>query len=301
MGKASKFTEEQKFAIALDLIAGKLSHAEVCRKCDTSTTYAYKLKDRAVEMQSEGEVSVRRIARVLDEPTSTVGRWTRRQETDEAVHRPRACSVSGNPDIRKAVRGLCDKPRNRACGHRRIWALLRREKGIFVNRKTVLRIMREEGRTRPKIRHKPKRPRRMPKVCATGPNQAWQIDMTSFHLSDLTPLFLVMVIDCFTREIVGWTLDRRCRASEWTSALRLALEKRGLTSKEMCGRLTLRSDNGSQPCSKAFVEYLGRTGVQGEHTGYNAPDDKDHISYYTSFVGFDTNGGSGWRSESFRP
>jgi putative transposase len=185
--------------------------------------------------------------------------------------------VSGSPEVRAAVKALCDEPRNRTCGHRRIWALLRREKGIFVNKKTVLRIMREEGLTRPKFCYKPKRPRRMPKVSATRPNEAWQIDMTSFQLSDLTPLFLVMVIDCFTREIVGWTLDRRCRASEWTSAIRMALEERGLTTKEACERLTLRSDNGCQPCSRAFVEYLGKTGVRGEYTGYNAPDDNGYV------------------------
>ena len=74
---------------------------------------------------------------------------------------------------------------------------------MFVNKKTVLQIMREEGLMRPKVCYKPKRPRRMPKVCATGSNQAWQIDMTSFRLSDLTPLFLVLVTDCFTREIAG--------------------------------------------------------------------------------------------------
>jgi putative transposase len=148
---------------------------------------------------------------------------------------------------------------------------------VFVNKKTVLRIMREECLTRPKICYKPKRPRRMPKVDATEPNQAWQIDMTSFQLSDMTPLFLVLVTDCFTREIVGWTLDRRCRASEWISAVRVGLEQRGLTNKEVCRGLTLRSDNGSQPCSKAFVEYLGRTGVRGEYTGYNAPDDNAYV------------------------
>ena len=44
MAKASKFTDEQKFEIALDLLAGKMSHAEICRKWDISSTYAYKLK-----------------------------------------------------------------------------------------------------------------------------------------------------------------------------------------------------------------------------------------------------------------
>jgi len=54
MPKQSKFTDEQKMEIALDLISGKLSHAEVCRKWDISSTYAYKLKDRALEILRTG-------------------------------------------------------------------------------------------------------------------------------------------------------------------------------------------------------------------------------------------------------
>ena len=54
MAKASKFTDEQKFEIALDLLAGKMSHSEVCRKWDISSTYAYKLKDRAMELLRKG-------------------------------------------------------------------------------------------------------------------------------------------------------------------------------------------------------------------------------------------------------
>jgi transposase-like protein len=54
MAHVSKFTEEQKLQIALDLLAGKLSHAAICRKYDISSTYAYKLKDRAVDVLREG-------------------------------------------------------------------------------------------------------------------------------------------------------------------------------------------------------------------------------------------------------
>jgi putative transposase len=110
-----------------------------------------------------------------------------------------------------------------------------------------------------------------------GPNRGWQIDMTSFALSDFTALYLILVIDCYSRKIVGWALDRRCRASEWVSALRMGLESEGLTTKEDCMKLTVRSDNGSQPCSKKFVEYLGKTGVRGQYTGYNAPDDNAYV------------------------
>jgi transposase-like protein len=54
MAKASKFTDEQKLEVALELLTGKVSHAEVCRKWDISSTYAYKLKDRAVDILRKG-------------------------------------------------------------------------------------------------------------------------------------------------------------------------------------------------------------------------------------------------------
>lgn len=57
----------------------------------------------------------------------------------------------------------------------------------------------------------------------------------------------------------------------------MALESEALTTKEACGQLVVRSDNGSQPCSKKFVEYLGKKGVRGEYAGYNAPDDNAYV------------------------
>lgn len=218
--------------------------------------------------------SIRRLARTFGEPVSTIGRWVG-PEKSKAVAK-RGCPVSGNTLLRAKVSQLCDQPRNRTFGYRRIWALLRR-KGVIINKKTVWKIMHEMGLSRPKIWYKPSRPKRIEKMKPAGPNRGWQIDMTSFALSDFTPLYLIMVTDCYSRKIVGWTLDRRCRAGEWIGASRMALELEGLTTKEVCRKLTLRSDNGSQPCSKKFVEYLGKTGVQGQYTGYNAPDDNAYI------------------------
>ncbi len=54
MAKASKFTDEQKFQIALELVAGKVPVSEICRKFEISMTYAYKLRDRALESLREG-------------------------------------------------------------------------------------------------------------------------------------------------------------------------------------------------------------------------------------------------------
>jgi len=137
--------------------------------------------------------------------------------------------------------------------------------------------MREQGLAQPKLRFKPGRPKRVEKMRPDAPNRGWQIDMTSFVLADLSPLYLIVVLDCFSRKIVGWTLDRRCRAGEWVSALRQALDTQGIVSQERAAGLTLRSDNGAQPCSKRFVEFLAQAGVRGQYTGYNAPDDNAYV------------------------
>ena len=223
----------------------------------------------------EDKRNIRRIAAALDHPVSTLGRWVG-PETN-AAQKKRCRPVSGDEAVREKIRALCEEDRHRTYGHRRIRALLRRRFGLALNRKTVARIMREEGLAQPKLRFKTSRPKRVEKMRPDAPNRGWQIDMTSFALSDMTPLFLMVVIDCHSRKLVGWTLHRRCRAGEWVSAVRRALDTQGLSSTEDRAHLTLRSDNGAQPCSKRFVEFLAQAGVRGQYTGYDAPDDNAFV------------------------
>lgn len=227
-------------------------------------------------MRSEHGTSLTRLARAFEEPRSSVGRWIGSDSPGQPARRKRP--VGDDPEVVQAVRDAAMHPRQQGFGYRRITAVLRR-KGLSINHKTVYRIMKQENLLQERIWHKPHRPKRVEKMQPERPDQGWQIDMTSFQLSDLTPLFLVTVIDCCTREIVGWTLDRRCRAKEWTAAVRMALESRGLMDTDACraAGLVLRSDNGSQPCSKAFVAFLSKRGVRGQYTGYNAPDDNAYV------------------------
>jgi len=185
--------------------------------------------------------------------------------------------VRDDPELRAQVRSLCLEERHQTHGHRMIRALLRRRYGRSVARKTVLGVMKDLGLSQKRLRYKPVRPKRVEKMRPAKPNRAWQIDMTSFQLSDPTPLFLEVIIDCCTRKVVGWSLDRRCRAKEWIAAVQTALEIQGLDDRADREQLVLRSDNGAQPCSKAFVEYLGKMGIRGQYTGYNAPDDNAFV------------------------
>jgi len=228
-------------------------------------------------MHHDYDLSIRRIAVALAEPAASTGRWAN-PPTQLHVASRRKRPVSDRQQLRNRVLALADHPRHRTFGYRRIRALLRRE-NIVINNKTVRRIMREMGLSRPRRWRRPSRPFRVEKMRPSRANRGWQIDMTSFMLSDMTPLFMVTIIDCCTREIVGWTLDRRCRAGEWIAAVRMALESRGLMDQAVCRQLglVLRSDNGSQPCSKKFVAFLRRRGLRGQYTGYGAPDDNAYV------------------------
>lgn len=68
MARASKFTDEQRLEIALDMLSGKMSVSEVCRKWQIGTTYAYKLKDRAMELVRAG------ISKPVGRPSGEVER-----------------------------------------------------------------------------------------------------------------------------------------------------------------------------------------------------------------------------------
>lgn len=87
MGRESKFTDEQKSEIALDLVSGKLSHAEVCRKWSISATYAYKLKDRALELLREG------MGRPLGKPDAEVERLQKRVTSLEQLAGDQALAI----------------------------------------------------------------------------------------------------------------------------------------------------------------------------------------------------------------
>ena len=62
------------------------------------------------------------------------------------------------------------------------------------------------------------------KVEALHPNHVWQSDMTKVWAGPSVGwAYLVSVIDCCTREIVGWDLSLRCRTEEALAALNRAV------------------------------------------------------------------------------
>ena len=154
-------------------------------------------------------------------------------------------------------------------------AWVRKALELPIGRKKLARILKEEGLRGERIKRRPSR-QLMPRPAIVKPNQVWAMDMTCFMLSGGQKLFLVVVLDIFSRRIVGWHLSFRCRAGEWLKALDSALQAEFAAGVRGSG-LRLRIDNGCQPTSRVFQETLQTLGIIPEWTGYNSPKQNAHV------------------------
>jgi putative transposase len=160
---------------------------------------------------------------------------------------------------------------NQTDGYRMVAALTRQRLGRPVNRKRVLRVMRQRKliqRRRPLARRK-----RPGFFVVERPRQLWQIDMTSIWVAEHGWTYLNTIIDCCTREIVGWELSLRCRADE-----AIAVVDQAATAYDIQpGELTLGSDNGSAFTARRFRERLGKLEIRHRRGGYRDPESQAFI------------------------
>jgi len=187
------------------------------------------------------------------------------QVTRAGFYRWRQAAPSVDPDLdlrddiqRIALEWPC-------YGWRRVTAELRRRGGT-VNHKRVRRIMREDNllclRHRKFVvttdsRHSCKvYPNLAAQMELTGINQLWVADITYIRL-EREFVYLAVVIDAFSRRVIGWALDRTMEDDLTLTALRMALEARRPSPG-----LVHHSDRGSQYASGDYTDLLKAHGCQ---------------------------------------
>ena len=150
-------------------------------------------------------------------------------------------------------------------GYRRVTAQLRRE-GWEVNGKRVLRIMREESllcqvkRSFVVTTRSAHGFRRYPNLILGRPverlNQVWVGDLTYIRLRE-TFLYLAVLLDSFSRRVIGWDLSRSLEAAGCVRALESALE-----SRQPPRGFIHHSDQGVQYACADYVAVLEAAGAQ---------------------------------------
>jgi len=150
-------------------------------------------------------------------------------------------------------------------GRPRITAALRRQ-GWRVNPKRVYRLLREDNllclrkrkfRVTTDSGHgRPVYPNLAGEMALTGINQLWVADITYIRL-ETEFVYLAVVLDAFSRRVVGWALDRAMEDELTLAALRMALELR----RPPAGWVH-HSDRGSQYASGDYTDLLKAHGCQ---------------------------------------
>jgi transposase InsO family protein len=150
-------------------------------------------------------------------------------------------------------------------GRPRITAELRR-RGWTVNAKRVYRLLREDNllcvRKRKFVvttnsNHGRKvYPNLAASMVLTGVNQLWRADITYIRLREEF-VFLAVILDAFSRRVIGWALDRNMEDELTLTALLMAIKQRGIQPG-----LVHHSDRGSQYASNDYTEMLKASGIE---------------------------------------
>ena len=167
---------------------------------------------------------------------------------------------------------------NRHYGYRRIAKELGRD-GVVVNHKRVLRLMRKDNllclRRRPFVpittdsRHEWRVvPNLARGLVPSGLDQLWVADITYVRLLEEFA-FLAVVLDAFSRRVVGWALEGHLRTGLATAALEMALQAR----RPAPGSLIHHSDRGVQYACREYTARLEAHDIQPSMSRIGNPYD----------------------------
>jgi putative transposase len=204
----------------------------------------------------KGEFPVGMMCRVLEVSRAGYYAWREREPSERAKQNVELAAEI--VEIHQESRGTYGSPR--------VHAELR-ERGFEVNRKRVERQMREQGlmgRRRPRFRRttdsnhgEPVAPNIVAREFNVDePDRVWVADIT--YVWTLQGwMYLAVILDLFSRRVVGWSMAEHMRVELVLGALAAALGKR---APSMVG-LVFHSDRGSQYAAKDYRAALEAAGI----------------------------------------
>ena len=158
-------------------------------------------------------------------------------------------------------------------GYRRVWAYLRFRDHIVVGKNTIYRIMKENKLLiTKKSRLLAKRIPIKPKPKASTPNQFWGTDMTKVKIGFFGWVYLHVVLDWYTKEIIGYSFSFQSKTSDWLDALNMAVNSRFKEGFKAAQSMpSLITDNGCQPTSRRFIQACSELKITQIFTSWNNP------------------------------
>jgi putative transposase len=210
------------------------------------------------------------VCRVLGAPRSSV--YARRAQAG-AGGRPGPATSISDPDLVELIRQVLDTSPFAGEGYRKIRARLRREHGVRVSGKRVLRLLRREGLLAPQR----VRGRRKPRphdgtIIPTAPNVRWGTDATMAWTRADGWVWVFACVDHYTAEAWVHVAKIGDRFAALQPVYDAVIDRFGGLTADIARGISLRHDWGPQYRSAHFLGSIGWLGIADDAAFLGEPE-----------------------------
>ncbi len=202
---------------------------------------------------------------------ASLHRSRKRQSSPPAAPQPRSSPPRTLPPApRQAVLDLLRSPRFADLAPAEVYATLLDEGAYHCSIRTMYRILAANSEVRARrlqLRHPAYA---KPELLAVRPNEVWSWDITKLKgPATWTSFYLYVILDIFSRRVVGWRVADAERASLFTALFDDTIAKHQVPP----GQLTLHADRGGPMKAKATAFLLADLGVTKSHSRPHTSND----------------------------
>ena len=163
-----------------------------------------------------------------------------------------------------------------------VFAILLEEKTYLCSVRTMYRLLKQYGETTPRRRQRQHPPYHRPELMADAPNQTWTWDITLLRGPHRGVYYrLYVILDLFSRYVVGWLLAHHENGKLAARVLREACEREGIEQAQ----LTIHADRGTAATSSTVADMLAALGVRRSFSDDNPFSESlfKHVKYCPTF------------------
>jgi len=210
-------------------------------------------------------VGTRPACRALGAAPATI--YRRRRPAEPRPRRPRPTPARGlSPAEREAVLAELHSERFVDTSPAQVYATLLDEGRYLASERTMYRLLQaRHGSVRERRDQLAHPPYAKPELLAERPNEVWSWDISKLKgPAKWTCFYLYVILDVFSRYVVGWTVQYRESAELATALIAQACEQQQIGRDQ----LTVHADRGSSMRSKPVAFLLADLGVGSQCTSW---------------------------------
>lgn len=236
--------------------------------------------DAIAEAGSAG-VTIERSCETIMLPRDRYYAWLSGRRPDEVTggdledrkSTPGSTPQKITPSERESIVEIAKDDTYADLAHRKLAFTALDEGRVSASPSTFYRVMKEEELVGKARRSRPGNLKK-PEIEANRPNEVWQFDVTYLRLLGCIFVYIVFILDRFSRKIVGARASYSRKSDDIIATWDKALESEGLLESD--DKPLAFSDNGPEMKSKPTMGYFNEIGITQDHSRPHTPNDNAH-------------------------